>query len=173
MMKNAEIPRPWILWLLTPMMMLSTYFVFLHSSDQWSLSSVLVVSIFVLMSVGLLVASLVPDKGRWGIRLVAFLIFLAYFAYLVAEFIFEFKTFELAGDRSEPSPFNALLGFLLFGIPCLNYSIWGSVWGRVGHQDVVELTLKDVIAYHLMRGAYWLFAILSTVASVFIIWQAL
>lgn len=67
----------------------------------------------------------------WAFRALGGLIFLAYSSYLVSEFVFSDQSFTLHGRRSNASPGNALLGFVLIGLPAL----WFAIMGRRSHPE--------------------------------------
>ena len=169
-MSNAENPRPVIMWILTPLMLISTYLVYLNFSGRWSPMAILGQSIFILMSIGMIAATISPKRGWWGLRLVTFFIFLAYFGYLWSEFILKNGKVVLT-ETSGTSPFLSLLGFLAFGIPCLIYSLWGSVIGRLGYENHPAITGWDVSVYYLFQMCRWLFIILSALSVVIIIYR--
>jgi len=68
------------------------------------------------------------SKGRLqniAFRAVAGSVVAAYAAYLIYELCFSGKPFTLDGARSEASPKNAILGFLVIGLPCLWFTLFG------------------------------------------------
>ena len=79
-----------------------------------------------LMCAALLAGFWLPARiGHWAFRGLAGLIFLTYAAYVVYELFFTNTPFKISGRHSAASPFNALLGFLLIGLPGLWYSALG------------------------------------------------
>jgi hypothetical protein len=66
-----------------------------------------------------------PRRFNWAVRGVTTLVFLAYLVYLVDEMRINGFRFTLAGRRSEASSRNALIGFIVIGLPCLWYSLLG------------------------------------------------
>ncbi len=78
------------------------------------------------MCIALLAGFWLPRRYRsWAFRSLAGTVFLAYAAYLVFEFFFSETPFRISERRSEASPRNALLGFFIFGLPCLCYALLG------------------------------------------------
>jgi len=169
--KNAEQPRPVLMWVLTPLMVAFTFFMFIFfNSDEWTTPRIVGQIAFSLMALGMLVTTIAPKHGWWGIRLVAFVIFAGYFSYLINQFVIQDQSFDPTVARSSASPFNALLGFLFFGIPCLMYSLWGSTWGKIGHNPE-EVTKSDIVNFYIAWCAQWLFLGLSLLSAIYILWQ--
>ena len=77
-------------------------------------SSVLTVGCFTMT-----VALLFPRCG-WAFRVVTGLVFVAYLSYMIYEWGFD-KADGIGwqSSRSESNPRNALLGFIIIGLPCL------------------------------------------------------
>jgi hypothetical protein len=93
---------------------------------NWSASRIAVMVGIELMCLALLAGFWLPSRiGQWAFRGVAGLISLAYAAYFIHEFFFTNAPFRISGRRSEASPFNALLGFIVIGLPCLVYAVLG------------------------------------------------
>ena len=110
--------------------------------EIWTLARVLLLSGVELICLTLLAGFWLPSKyGHWAFRGLAGLVFLAYAAYLVHEFFFTEKPFRIAGRRSEDSPFNALLGFIIIGLP----SLWYSLFGRFTLHSPPPESAEDII----------------------------
>ena len=170
---NAEAPRLVIMWILTPLMVLFALFMYLFFSDNWTTARIIGQAAFSLMAFGMVIATIFPKEGWWGLRIVAFVIFAGYLSYLVNQFIFEANEIDPAVTRASASPFNALLGFLFFGIPCLLYSLWGSTWGKLGHEKQKNINAWDLATFYVAWGAQWLFIILSMFATIAIVWKSI
>jgi hypothetical protein len=94
--------------------------------ESWTPARILLMAGIELMCITLLAGFWPPSRyGHWAFRGLAGLVFLAYAAYLVKEFFFTDNPIRIAGRRSEDSPFNALLGFIIIGLPSLWYSLFG------------------------------------------------
>ncbi len=79
-----------------------------------------------LMCVCLLAGFWLPSRfGRWAFRILAGVVFLTYAGYLVYEFGFDDAPFKLLESEGEASPRNALLGFVIIGLPCLWFALFG------------------------------------------------
>lgn len=71
----------------------------------------------------------------WGVpfvgRLVSGIIALAFGWYLVEECFISFDgDWRVGGKRSQTSPINSILGFVVFGVPCLIYTVFGRFTAR-------------------------------------------
>ena len=54
------------------------------------------------------------------------MVFSAYLAYLIHEWIFDNeKAIGFGAARSQATPLNSLMGFIVIGLPCFWYTVWG------------------------------------------------
>lgn len=160
--ENSESPRRGVLLWVTPIAVAVTAFMYVYfDSYEWTTAQVVLQVALTAVSFGLLVATVSPRKGWWGLRVVTFVIFAAYLWYLIDMLWLSGEELEVTGRRSDATPFNALLGFLFFGVPCLLYTMWGSTWGRLGHVPPEETTRTDIVMYGIAWAAQALFLILS------------
>jgi hypothetical protein len=61
----------------------------------------------------------------WAGRVVAASVFGAYLWYLLDTWLIHPKPFDIGGRRSDATPWNALLGLVIIGWPCLVYTFLG------------------------------------------------
>jgi hypothetical protein len=170
---NLETPRRGVLLFVTPLAVLFAVFMFFFfSTDEWTTARVIGQVGFTAIALGLVAATVAPSKGAWGIRVVTFTIFAAYLSYLIYEFWFSGQEMAISTRRSQASPFNAILGFLFFGIPCLIYTLWGSTWGRVGHVNPERTTRTDRVVFLVAWTAQVLFLGLSALVVIVGIWRS-
>src|SRR5258708_39755043 len=112
-------------WALSPFVLLFAVVVPLVI-DEWTLGRVVLIVFVELMCVSLLAGFWLPPRiGFWAFRFLAGMVALAYAAYLVDEFFFDNRPFTVTGRRGDASPFNALLGFLVIGVPSLLFAVLG------------------------------------------------
>jgi hypothetical protein len=129
-----------IFWILAPILLifvLGMASVFLLTDDTFAVTPFSIV-LFVTMIVTallLLLGLYDPVRFHWALRCVTGVVFLAYVSYVVYEFAFTEEPLTLPRDRSEASPINALLGFLIIGLPSLWYTLTGSFTGS-GRKDM-------------------------------------
>ncbi|MEI6077796.1 MAG: hypothetical protein WCS94_19595 [Verrucomicrobiota bacterium] len=110
--------------------------------ESWTPARLFFMTGVELMCLTLLAGFWLPSRyGHWAFRGLAGLVFLAYAAYLVYEFFFTDKPFRIAWRRSEDSPFNALLGFIIVGLP----SLWYSLFGRFTLRPTPPESAEDII----------------------------
>jgi len=96
--------------------------------EKWNLKLAVMIGGMEFLCVALLAGFWLPARiGRLGFRCVGGGVFAAYAAYLIYEFFFSDTPFRLFESRGEASPRNALLGFVIIGLP----SLWYAVFGRV------------------------------------------
>ena len=161
MNENLESPRRGVLLWVTPIAVVVTAFMYVYfDSYEWTTPQIFLQVALTAVSFGLVVATTSPGKGWWGLRIVTFVIFGPYLWYLIDMLWLSGEELEVTGRRSDATPFNAILGFLFFGVPCLLYTMWGSTWGRLGHSSPEETTRTDVVMYRIAWAAQALFLIL-------------
>lgn len=170
---NLETPRRGVLLFVTPLaVLLAVFMFFFFSTDEWTTERVIGQLGFTAIAVGLVIATVAPERGAWGIRIVTFTIFLAYLFYLIYELWFSGQELSVSIRRSQSTPFNSILGFLFFGVPCLVYTLWGSTWGRLGHTEPEQTTRTDVMVYLIAWVAQALFLGLSTLVIIVGVWRS-
>jgi hypothetical protein len=112
-------------WTLTPFVLIFAVVMPLAIED-WTLARVGLMAGLELMCLTLLAGFWLPARvGHWAFRGLAVMVFLAYTAYFVHEFFFTGRPFTISGSRGGASPFNALLGLLIIGVPSLMYAVLG------------------------------------------------
>ena len=167
MSENLEVPRRGVLLWVTPIAVIVTAFMYVYfDSYEWTTGPIVFQVALSAMTAGLLVATIWPDKGWWGLRIVAFVIFAAYLWYLIDMLWLSGQELTVTGRRSQATPFNAILGFLFFGVPCLLYTMWGSTWGRLGYRPPEKITRTDKVMYGIAWGAQALFLALSALVVI-------
>lgn len=104
---------------------------------KWTPTGVAIVVALESMCIALLLGFWLPPRHRhWAFRGVAGLVFLSYTGYLIYEFFFTNGPLQLPRNRAEASPYNALLGFVFIGLPCLWYTIFGRFTLWASQSDV-------------------------------------
>jgi hypothetical protein len=94
--------------------------------ETWTLKLGVMIAGMEFLCIALLAGSWLPTRiGRWAFRCVAGGVFAVYAAYLIHEFFFSDTPFRLVESRGEASPRNALLGFVIIGLPSLWYALFG------------------------------------------------
>ena len=94
--------------------------------EEWTLKLVVMIGGMEFLCVALLAGFWLPGRiGRLGFRFAGGSVFAAYAAYLFYEFFFSETPFKLFESHGEASPRNALLGFVIIGLPSLWYAVFG------------------------------------------------
>jgi hypothetical protein len=116
---------PFVRWTLTPVVFLFAVLIpFLISG--WTPTAVAITVGIEVMCLALIAGFWLPPRPqRWALRVLAGLVFVAYSIYLIYEFLFSDTPFKIDEARAKASPWNALLGFMVIGLPCLWYSLFG------------------------------------------------
>lgn len=94
--------------------------------ETWTLKLGGMIAGLEFLCLALLAGFWLPTRmGRWAFRILAGAVFLAYAGYLIDQFFFTDTPFRLVESRAETSPRNALLGFVIIGLPSLWYALLG------------------------------------------------
>ncbi len=85
-------------------------------------------SILTVLSLGcffLFLSLLKTKKFAWAFRVVTALVAFAYSYYVIHEFFIEKEEVSISTNRAESTPWNAVLGFVVIGVPCYLITIFG------------------------------------------------
>jgi hypothetical protein len=119
---------PFIRWTLLPIFLFCVggfgLMTFISILDK-ALIPALVSITFTVACAVMCIAMLFPHC-RWAIRIITGMVFFAYLIYLVHEWLFDTSAgIGIGAKRSESTPLNSLLGFVIIGLPCLWYTVFG------------------------------------------------
>jgi hypothetical protein len=107
--------------------------------EKWTLKVSWIIAGSELLCIALLAGFWLPARiGRWAFRIVAAAVFVIYSAYLIHQFFFSDTAFTLVGRPGETSPRNALLGFVIIGLPSLWYALFGRFTFRKPQPEVMQ-----------------------------------
>jgi hypothetical protein len=114
-----------IFWSLAPILALSGVLLpFLVA--EWTVSSFFFVVLIEASLVALILGLFNPLRFRWATRCVTGVVFCLYLYYAIEEVFLSGKGLKSGfGSRAEASPLNAILGFIVIGLPCLWYTLFG------------------------------------------------
>ncbi len=116
---------PFIRWALTPFVLLFAISMPLLM-EEWTPTRVALMVGVELVCLSLLAGFWLPSRlGHWAFRGLSDLVFLAYAAYVVDMFFLKDQPGVSSGRRSDASPLNALLGFVVIGLPALWFALKG------------------------------------------------
>jgi hypothetical protein len=94
--------------------------------QQWTPARIALIAGMEFMCIALLAGFWLPQRfAHWAFRCLAAAVFLIYASYLIYAFFFSDAPFKLFQRRAESSPRNALIGFVIIGLPCLWYALLG------------------------------------------------
>jgi len=117
-------------WTLTPFVLLFAFLMPLMIPG-WTPTRVALTAGIELMCLALLAGFWLPARfGHWAFRGLAGLVFLFYSIYLVNQVFFGDAPFKLIEGRAGASPRNALLGFIVIGLPCFWFALFGKFTAR-------------------------------------------
>lgn len=71
-------------------------------------------------------------------RIIAAMVPAAYLWYFADTFFVEGQSLQPTGRRSDASPFNAICGFVVFGVPCLIFAIKGRLFGEPENEAPIK-----------------------------------
>ncbi|HOW88326.1 MAG TPA: hypothetical protein P5561_02315 [Candidatus Omnitrophota bacterium] len=128
-----------LFWVLLPVLILIAGVPF-YTAHAWDLKNIAAAT--GLSAFCALLALTVYDakKFSWAARGMAFLVFLLFAFYLGSQVLrgIGAHTWYPEGTRSTVSVPNAIKGFLVFGLPCLIYTIFGNtLFSKWGHKNKV------------------------------------
>ena len=112
-----------IFWSLTPLLFICGVGLPLLITE-WNPTIVIVISALSTCCLLAIPALYNAKKFWWAARGVTGIIFLAYLAYLIYEVLLSGESFEIT-RHSEASPYSSILGFMIIGLPCLWYTLFG------------------------------------------------
>lgn len=113
-----------IFWTLAPILFIVGISLPLFMSD-WTKERMILIIIMELIIIFMILALYKPDKFKWAARFVTGGVFIAYSGYVIDMIFIKDKPITFFGPSSEATPRNALLGFIVIGIPCLIYTLFG------------------------------------------------
>jgi len=169
---NAQKPGKVGMWILSSLLVLATVLsILLFEDREWTTERIEWQAILTAVTVLVVAATVAPERAWWALRILAFSVFAVYFWYVITQFVIEPKPLVFPPSSGERSPMNALMGFLFFGVPCLIYSLWGSTWGKLGHENPENVTRGDIVTFYIAWTAQAVFLVLSVLAAVVALWK--
>lgn len=138
--RNAQRIATPVLWLMTPASLLLSGMLWLQFAGDWTPARAVACGALSLASLCLVLSLVSQRLFWWAPRLLAALIAGACIAavYLAAWFPIPARS-----DPRLPAIFIATLGFLLLGLPCLCFTLWGHTGGKLARGDTERITPMD------------------------------
>ena len=138
--RNAQrIPRL-LLWLLTSACLVACIGLCLLSMGHWNLPRLLLCGAFACSTLCFTLALISQERFWWATRALAGLVSLSYLAAVV-----RFSWFPGPGAPGPHLPllFLATVGFMVCGVPCLSFMLWGHTRGKLARGDAQRITPMD------------------------------
>ena len=156
---DRNVPRRAVLWFgVVGALLLTALLAFAFQQGGWTAARVAGLAVLLLLALGLSLTLLDAARFWWGMRVVTCIVFAATLWNLLDAAL-------LARSRPHADGFGlAFRGFLIFGLPALVYTLWGSIWGNVGLGHRKLITRADVAVFRLVYYGRWLFVALTLIA---------
>jgi hypothetical protein len=121
---DRNVPRRGILWFgLVAMLLFTALMAVFFSQSGWHAPQLVFVGICGAITVGLGLVLVDASRFSWLIRVATFVVFALFFWYVVDEGFIHRHPSSI-GEPGAPSFFNAVRGFLFFGLPSLLYTLF-------------------------------------------------
>jgi hypothetical protein len=111
---------------------------FALASKDWKAGTALV--LLGVCGICLFLGLLNRKRFLWAARVVTGIIALCYVLYFVETFFFEKQALAPPQKRSEATPWNAIMGFIVIGLPCIWFTIRGRFRSEEGANKAPEPT---------------------------------
>lgn len=149
--RNAQRLSRWALWLLTPLCLAVTAGLIYAYASHWTWPRELLCGTLALADGCLMLSLWSQERFWWAPRVLAGLVTLA----CVAAF-YRLLLFPLAGAAPRvPALFLATVAFMIWGLPCLCFLLWGHTGGKLARRDVLHATPMDRFTAQLMPALAW------------------
>jgi len=130
---------PFIRWTISPFVFL-TMVVLPLTIPSFTPKAVLSMTVLELIGMFLLLSMWTKGKiQKIAFRIVTGFVVIVYASYLIYEFFYSGHSLNDTGSSSEASPKNSLLGFIIIGLPCL----WFTIFGRFTLSPAPEIIKTD------------------------------
>ncbi len=117
-----------VFWTLGPFLLICFVIFGLLAIPFYGIKEWIPALILTVLSLGcfLLFLTLLNSKRyAWAFRATTGIVAMAFTFYVIHEFFIEKESFKITFSRSESTPRNALIGFLVVGLPCFAITIFG------------------------------------------------
>ena len=149
--RNAQYLSDWLLWLLTPVNLAALALAWVAFAPHWTWTREALCALLGLT--GLLFGLALANQERfwWATRALAALVTLACVAA-----VYRVLLFPMAGDTPRtPALFLASVAFMVWGLPCLCFALWGHTRGKLARIDAQHVTRMDHWTAHLLPALAW------------------
>lgn len=137
------------------MLLFTALMVVSFNQAGWHAPQLAFVGVCGAITFGLALILINGSRFFWLLRVVTFTVFAVLFWYVIDQGFIHRHPLTV-DDPGAPSFLNALRGFLLFGLPSLLYTLWGSQWGKLGTPEPRDVTRTDILILKLAMYGRWL-----------------
>ena len=150
--RNAQRIAAPVLWLMTPAMTLFTVLLWAEFVGAWTPARIVACGVLGLAALCFAFALVSQRLFWWAPRVLAAMVSAACFGaiYLVA-----WLPARAAGEPRLPAVFLATLGFLLLGVPCLCFVLWGHTGAKLARLDAIRITPMDRWTARILRALHY------------------
>lgn len=149
--RNAQHLARWALWLLTIVCLGALALSWFTFAPYWTWARGTLYAVLGLAVLCLGFSLWSQERFWWAPRVLAALVTLGSVAA-----VFRVMLFPMAGDTPRaPAVFLASVAFMVWGLPCLCFTLWGHTGGKLARGDVVRATFMDRWTAHLLPAFAW------------------
>jgi hypothetical protein len=149
--RNAQHLARWALWLLLPACLSALALSWFAFAPHWTWSRETLCAVLGFSALCLGFSLWSQERFWWAPRSLAALVTLGCVAA-----VFRVMLFPMAGDTPRaPAVFLASVAFMVWGLPCLCFTLWGHTGGKLARGDVVHATFMDRWTAHLLPAFAW------------------
>ena len=114
---------------------------FVYSSKGWPQAMALVV--MGVCCICFFLALLTIKRFLWAARVVTGIVALSYVLYFADTYFVERQSLSPTTRRSSATPWNAIMGFIVIGVPCLWFTIYGRFGGSAVNDNSKPLEIRE------------------------------
>lgn len=149
--RNAQYLPPRLLWLLAPGNLAALGLAWFAFAPHWTWAREALCGLLGLTSLLFGLALVSQERFWWAPRVLAALVTLACVAA-----VYRVLLFPMAGDTPRtPALFLASVAFMVWGLPCLCFALWGHTRGKLARLDARHVTRMDRWTAHLLPALAW------------------
>ncbi|MGE5625934.1 MAG: hypothetical protein ACM3ZT_10345 [Bacillota bacterium] len=149
--RNAQHLSRWLLWFLTPASLTALGLSWVEFAPRWTWSREIVCAVLALTSLLLGFSLISQRRFWWAPRALALMVTVGCVAA-----VYRVLLFPMAGNAPRaPALFLASVGFMVWGLPCLCFALWGHTRGKLARDDAQHVTRMDRWTAHLLPALAW------------------
>ncbi|HLW74266.1 MAG TPA: hypothetical protein VKT74_04290 [Gammaproteobacteria bacterium] len=149
--RNAQHLGRWTLWLLTPASVTALTLSWLAFAPHWTWQREILCAVLGFMAFCLALSVWSQERFWWAPRALAAVVTLGCVAAVLRVVLFPMA----GGAPRAPAVFLASVAFMVWGLPCLCFALWGHTRGKLVRADAVHVTRMDRWTAHLLPALAW------------------